>query len=218
MTHELKTPIAIISAAVEGMQNFNALRNKEKTDRYLETSRKELNRLNDLVTKVLHMASYEKNDIQLSKERLHIDELIQEVITSFESHSDKPLKVTFQNSSNMKFLEADPVHFRNAVSNLVDNAIKYSGEQVDVTINCFANDKCLNLSVSDKGIGIPASQITQIFEKFHRVPTGDLHNVKGTGLGLSYVKYVIEMHGGTVSVKSELNKGSEFNISLPFKA
>ncbi|MBC8054046.1 MAG: hypothetical protein H7Y13_13355 [Sphingobacteriaceae bacterium] len=218
MTHELKTPIAIISAAVEGMQNFNALDDKEKTKRYLETSRKELNRLNDLVTKVLHVASYQKNDIQLFKERIDIDELMKEVITSFESHTDKALNIRFENTSNLNYLEADPIHFRNAVSNLVDNAIKYSGEQADLIINCFTKDKCLNISIADKGIGIPSSQLNQIFEKFHRVSTGNLHNVKGTGLGLSYVKYVIEMHGGIVAVKSELNKGSEFIISIPYRA
>lgn len=215
MTHELKTPIAIISAAVEGMQNFNALQDKEKTNRYLETSRKELSRLNDLVTKVLHMASYEKKDIQLSLEKIEVDELINDIIESFKNHSDKGLNITYKNASSVKYLEADPVHFRNAVSNLVDNAIKYSGEHVDIEINCFTENKYVKFSIRDKGIGIPPSQLNQIFEKFHRVPTGNIHNVKGTGLGLSYVKYIIEMHGGTVSVKSELNKGSEFIISLP---
>ncbi len=215
MTHELKTPIAIISAAVEGMQNFNALQDKEKTIRYLETSRKELNRLNDLVTKVLHMASYEKKDIQLSLEKIEMDELMTDIIESFKNHSDKALNITYKNASSVKYLEADPVHFRNAVSNLVDNAIKYSGDQVDISINCYADGKYVKISIIDKGIGIPSSQLNQIFEKFHRVPTGNIHNVKGTGLGLSYVKYIIEKHGGTVSVKSELNKGSEFIISVP---
>lgn len=215
MTHELKTPIAIISAAVEGMQNFNALQDKEKTNRYLETSRKELNRLNDLVTKVLHMASYEKKDIQLSLEKIEVDELMNDIIESFKNHSDKALNITYKNASSVKYLEADPVHFRNAISNLIDNAIKYSGDQVDISINCYTEGEYVNISIADKSIGIPANQLSQIFEKFHRVPTGNIHNVKGTGLGLSYVKYIIEKHGGTVSVKSELNKGSEFIISVP---
>jgi signal transduction histidine kinase len=216
MTHELKTPIAIISAAVEGMQNFNALEDKDKTQRYLETSRKELIRLNDLVTKVLHMASYDKKDIQLLKEKIDLKELIQEVILSFKNHSDKKLNISYQNSSDLKYIEADPIHIRNAISNLIDNAIKYSEDPVDISVNSFEDGKYLKILISDNGIGIPSSHLSQIFEKFHRVPTGNLHNVKGTGLGLSYVKYVIEMHGGTISVKSELNKGSEFIISLPF--
>lgn len=218
MTHELKTPIAIISAAVEGMQNFNALQDKEKTNRYLETSRKELNRLNDLVTKVLHMASYEKKDIQLSLEKIEVDELMNDIIESFKTHSDKALNITYKNVSSVKYLEADPVHFRNAVSNLIDNAIKYSGEQADIEINCFKESKYVKIAIAGKGIGIPANQLNQIFEKFHRVPTGNIHNVKGTGLGLSYVKYIVEKHGGTVLVKSEINKGAEFIISLPIIA
>jgi signal transduction histidine kinase len=247
MTHELKTPIAIISAAIEGMQSFNALQDKEKTERYLETSRKELNRLNDLVTKVLHMASYEKQDIQLSKVRIEVNELINEIIESFKSHSDKVLTIKYNNSSAVKYVEADFIHFRNAISNLLDNAIKYSDEPVDILIHCvsdetcmglpltnrdeklmqassplknniFSNEKYLTISVTDNGIGIPSAELSQIFEKFHRVSTGNLHNARGTGLGLSYVKYVIEMHGGTVAVKSNLNQGSEFTISIPYKS
>jgi signal transduction histidine kinase len=217
MTHELKTPIAIISAAVEGMQSFNALQDKEKTNRYLETSGKELNRLNDLVTKVLHMASYEKKDIQLSKEKIEVNELIDEIIESFKSHTDKVFNINFANSSSVKYLEADRTHFRNAISNLIDNAIKYSNEQVDIVIHCFSDVKYLHISVSDNGIGIPSAQLSQIFDKFHRVSTGNLHNVKGTGLGLSYVKYVIEMHGGKVAVKSIQGTGSEFTISIPYQ-
>ncbi|HEX8376356.1 MAG TPA: HAMP domain-containing sensor histidine kinase, partial [Pedobacter sp.] len=217
MTHELKTPITIISAAVEGMQSFNALQDKEKTNRYLEISRKELNRLNDLVTKVLHMASYEKKDIQLSKEKIEVNELINEIIESFKNHSEKVLTIKFE-SSSVKYIEADPVHFRNAISNLIDNAIKYSDKQVDITIRCFSDEDYLSISIADKGIGIPSAQLSQIFEKFHRVSTGNLHNVKGTGLGLSYVKYVAEMHGGKVAVKSIQNAGSEFTISIPYRS
>ena len=218
MTHELKTPIAIISAAVEGMQSFNALQDKDKTNRYLETSRKELNRLNDLVTKVLQMASYEKKDIQLSKGKIDVNELVNEIIESFKNHSVKVLTIKFENSSSVKYIEADPTHIRNAISNLIDNAIKYSDEEVDITVRCFSEEKYLNISIADNGIGIPSAQLSQIFEKFHRVSTGNLHNVKGTGLGLSYVKYVIEMHGGTVTVKSIPNTGSEFIISIPYQS
>jgi signal transduction histidine kinase len=215
MTHELKTPIATMTVAIEGLQKFNALNDPDKTQRYLQTSRNELNRLNELVTKALNVAAFENNEISLVKEKIDIDSLINEVIASEKLKADKEVTINYTNQNNIKYITADQLHFRNVITNLIDNAIKYSDEPAVINMNLQQSGNKALLSVKDKGIGIPASHISQIFDKFHRVPTGNVHNVKGTGLGLSYVKYIVEAHNGSVTVKSEVNAGTEFTIILP---
>jgi signal transduction histidine kinase len=215
MTHELKTPIATITVAIEGLQKFNALNDTEKTQRYLQTSRNELSRLNDLVTKVLDIATFENKHIVLIKERINIQDLLNEVVLSEKAKTEKTTDITLNIGDNLEFVNADKIHFRNVLVNLVDNAIKYAVEPVKIKISCYKQGVNMILSVQDNGIGIPPVHINHVFDKFHRVPTGNVHSVKGTGLGLSYVKYIVEAHGGSVSVKSEMNKGSEFIVSIP---
>ncbi len=214
MTHELKTPIATMTVAIEGLQKFNALNDPEKTQRYLQTSRNELNRLNELVSKVLNMAVFENKEITLVKEKINVDEMVNDVISSEKTKTTKAVNITYTNK-DVESIEADKFHFRNVLVNLVDNAIKYSDEPADISITCYKAGNNAVFSVKDKGIGIPPEHISQVFDKFHRVPTGNIHNVKGTGLGLSYVKYIVEAHGGSVIVKSEINTGSEFIVTLP---
>jgi signal transduction histidine kinase len=215
MTHELKTPIATMTVAIEGLQKFNALNDPDKTQRYLQTSRNELNRLNELVTKTLNVAAFENNEISLVKEKIDIDTLVNEVISTEKLKADKETLITYTNKNGIKYIEADQLHFRNVIVNLIDNAIKYSAEPANIQINLLQIGDKVQLSVKDKGIGIPTSHINQIFDKFHRVPAGNLHNVKGTGLGLSYVKYIVEAHNGSVTVKSEVNTGTEFTVTIP---
>jgi signal transduction histidine kinase len=215
MTHELKTPIATMTVAIEGLQKFNALNDPDKTQRYLQTSRNELNRLNELVTKALNVAAFENNEISLVKEKIDIDALVNEVISAEKLKADKETLLTYTNKNGIKYIEADQLHFRNVIINLIDNAIKYSAEPANIQINLLQIGDKVQLSVKDKGIGIPTSHINQIFDKFHRVPAGNLHNVKGTGLGLSYVKYIVEAHNGSVTVKSEVNTGTEFTVTIP---
>ncbi|HJP62721.1 MAG TPA: HAMP domain-containing sensor histidine kinase [Mucilaginibacter sp.] len=214
MTHELKTPIATLTVAIEGLQKFNALNDQEKTQRYLQTSRNELVRLNDLVTKVLNISAFENDKIDLVKEKIDVDELLKDVIASEQLKTGKQVGINYQNNG-LTAIIADKVHFRNMLVNLVDNAIKYSGEHPKITVSCIKSGNDALISVKDNGPGIPKSHQQLIFDKFHRIPTGNVHNVKGTGLGLSYVKYIAEAHGGTVTVKSEINAGSEFIISIP---
>jgi len=214
MTHELKTPIATLTVAIEGLQKFNALNDPEKTQRYLQTSRTELSRLNELVTKVLNISAFEHDKIDLVKENINVDELIKDVIASEALKTEKKVDISYQNSG-LTNIVADKLHFRNVLVNLVDNAIKYSGDHPQIAITCSQNNKEAVFSVKDNGQGIPKSHQKQVFDKFHRVSTGNIHNVKGTGLGLSYVKYIVEAHGGTVAVKSEINAGSDFIVTLP---
>lgn len=215
MTHELKTPIATLTVAIEGMQKFNALHDPERTQRYLQTSRSELSRLNDLVTKVLNISAFEHQKITLIKENIAVDELIKEVIVSEKLKADKHVEINYINRDNITSLKADRLHLRNVLTNLVNNAIKYSNEPVRIDINLSRIDDTALFSVKDNGLGIPAAHLNQVFDKFHRVSAGNVHNVKGTGLGLSYAKYIVEAHGGNISVKSELGHGSEFTFSIP---
>jgi len=216
MTHELKTPIATMTVAIEGLQRYNAQNDPEKTQRYLQTSRNELTRLNDIVSRVLNVAAFGNDEVKLVKESIDVDELINDVIEVEKLKANKSVTIYYENKSDIKTINADKLHFRNVLVNLVDNAIKYSNEQVLIIITCYKVGDNALFSVKDNGIGIPASHISQVFNKFHRVPTGNVHDVKGTGLGLSYVKYVVEAHNGSVMAESELNAGSEFIISIPY--
>ncbi len=215
MTHELKTPIATITAAIEGMQNFNALEDRGKTSRNLEISRKELKRLDVLVSKVLNMSTYEKGEINLIITKVNIAELIDEVIAAEKVKNTKAIEFTVAINQGLKEINVDRFHFRNCLANIIDNAIKYSNQPVKIEIDFTQNDHAVSGTIKDNGIGIPKSDITKVFDKFHRVAKGNVHDVKGTGLGLSYAKYIIEKHGGTLSVKSEIGNGSEFLIVIP---
>lgn len=217
MTHELKTPIAIISAAVEGMQSFKVLEDKEKTQRYLNTTRTELLRLGNMVTKILNISIYDRDEIEMVIQQVNLVTLINDVIDTERLKSNKDIVFNLNINDDLPRIHVDPTHFRNVLTNLIDNAVKYSNENVEINITCYQKRGSVYIKIHDNGIGIPSSQLKQIFDKFYRVPTGNLHNVKGSGLGLYYVKYIIERHGGNISVTSEVNKGSEFVISIPLK-
>lgn len=215
MTHELKTPIATITVAIEGLQKYNALNDPEKTQRYLQTSRNELTRLNDLVSKVLNVAAFDNKEINLVKEAINIDDLLNELISAEKLKTDKEISITYTNNSNIAVINADKLHFRNVLGNILDNAVKYSIEPVVIHIDLTKSGSNAVFSIKDNGIGISQAHIKHIFGKFYRVPAGNVHNVKGTGLGLNYVKYIVAAHGGSVAVKSEVNAGTEFTVTIP---
>lgn len=215
MTHELKTPIATVYAAVEAMQNFDALNDQKKTQNYLDISKQELQRLSDLVEKVLHIASEENEEIEIYREETDLNDVIDTIITNHQLKTNRPVQFRYDNLLGDRLVFVDKTHISNAISNLVDNAIKYSGEHPTVSIRCSIENGTLTIRVKDNGIGIPKMYQENIFDAFFRVPTGNLHNVKGFGLGLSYVKKIIMLHGGTITVTSEQEKGSEFIIHLP---
>jgi signal transduction histidine kinase len=215
MTHELKTPIATVSAAVEALQNFNALNDQRKTQTYLDISKNELQRLSDLVEKVLHIAAEEKEDIELFREETDLNEVVDNILSNHQLKAGKQLQLRYDNNLAGKTVYVDKTHLSNAINNLVDNAIKYSGEHVQLYLQTSMDNDVLRIRVKDNGIGIPKVYQGNIFDKFFRVPTGNLHNVKGFGLGLSYVQKIVEMHGGSIHVQSEPDKGSEFIIIIP---
>jgi two-component system, OmpR family, phosphate regulon sensor histidine kinase PhoR len=215
MTHELKTPLATVSAAVEAMQAFGALNDAQKTQLYLQVSRNELQRLSDLVEKVLHMAVEEKGELSLAIELINPNELIQEIVEQHRMKATKSVDFILDASSDPTWIRADRLHMGNTIHNLIDNAIKYSPEPVTIRINSRGEPQGWRFSIADNGIGIPKMYQQAIFERFFRVPTGNLHQVKGFGLGLAYVRQVVEKHGGCIEVHSEVAQGCEFVLWLP---
>ncbi|PJJ52948.1 sensor histidine kinase [Hymenobacter chitinivorans] len=214
MTHELKTPLATVSAAVEALQHFGALHDPAKTEKYLAISRQELQRLSDLVEKVLHIAVEERQTLELHPEPVQPVELVQELVARHQLRAPKPVhfQVSMPGAVPVCF---DRLHVGNVISNLIDNAIKYSREQVTIGIRGEAEGQGWRLTVTDDGIGIPRTYQEAVFDQFFRVPTGNLHAVKGFGLGLYYVRQVVERHGGRIEVRSEPGQGSEFSFWLP---
>ncbi|TND07419.1 MAG: integral membrane sensor signal transduction histidine kinase [Bacteroidetes bacterium] len=216
ITHELKTPIATVSVAIEAIQNFNAGENPEKRREYLEISQKELQRLSLLVDKVLKLSMFENNKLELNKEPVDLHALAQEVTGSMRLQFEKcqaDVDLVFE-GDDFRF-DADRLHIASVLFNLLDNALKYSGDRPVIRITLRDKGKELELEVRDNGIGIPPAYTKKIFEKFFRVPQGDRHNVKGYGLGLSYVAGIVQKHGGTIGVDSSAGKGSSFTITLP---
>ncbi len=216
ITHELKTPIATVSVAIEAMKNFNALQNPERTQEYLGIAGQELNRLSLLVDKVLRLSMFETQQVELKYEWFDIKELLEEVMNSMQLQFQKfGADVRLETTGEDFTMMADRMHITSVLYNLLDNALKYSKGKPEINISIQATEKEITLTVKDNGIGIPASYKDKVFDKFFRVPQGDKHNVKGYGLGLSYVAHIIAGHKGTVNAESEEGKGTTFIIKLP---
>lgn len=216
VTHELKTPVATVSVALEALKNFKALDDPKRTTEYLEIAQNELNRLTLMTDKILKTSVYEDLGIDLRKDNIDLDEIIEQVLGSMKLVFEKRrTKLSYQKSGTDFHFHGSHTHLTNVLYNLVDNALKYSEENSSLDISLKSSDDSFQLIVSDSGPGIPQEYQKKIFEKFFRVPSGDVHNIKGYGLGLSYVAGVVKSHGGNISVQSEVGKGSAFIINLP---
>jgi two-component system, OmpR family, phosphate regulon sensor histidine kinase PhoR len=215
ITHELKTPIATVSVAIEALRSFNATIDPSKTKEYLDISAHELQRLSLLVDKVLKLSMFEKKEMDLQYEPLDLKALVEEVTTSlrlqFERHNATVNIIAEGDTS----LVGDRLHLVSVIFNLLDNALKYSQTEPDITIHINGSEEQVKLVITDKGIGIPEEYHEKVFEKFFRVPTGNIHNAKGYGLGLNYVAHVVEKHKGSIKVESVEGEGSNFKITLP---
>lgn len=210
ITHEFKTPIATVSTAIEAIENFNVLDDKEKTQKYLSMSSLQLKKLHQMVEKLLETATLDSENLILNKEQIDVIDLVSRIATKHELLTAK--KISFSSNVDSKVLNIDLFHFENAVSNLIDNAIKYGGDTVEITINTVLNTT--EISVADDGNGIEKSQQEKIFDKFYRVPKGNQHDVKGFGIGLYYAKKIIEKHEGEIQLVSN-NSNTVFKISIP---
>ncbi len=215
ITHEFKTPIATVSAAVEALSDFGVTENKEQTSRYLGHSKNELQRLSGLVDQLLNISIYENGRATLKPEQIKLEEAVQIIVQSHLVAAVKPIHFSFQNNTGITFIKADKVQFHHAINNVVDNAIKYSDNPVTIAVECSLKDNFLILSISDNGNGIPPKEIPFVFDKFYRVKKGNHHAVKGYGLGLNYVKNILQLHGGWCTLKSKLGQGSVVSLAWP---
>ncbi len=216
MTHELKTPISTISLSSEVLMKDGISKEPERIHQYAKIIKSENERLKNQVERVLQLATLDKDDLELRKEEVDIHEVIRNAVESFKlTLQERNGALSCELSADQYFVTGDPVHLANIVHNLIDNAIKYSINDPEIRINTSNSDRTLIIAVSDNGIGLDKENAQHVFEKFFRVHTGNIHNVKGFGLGLYYVRSMTKAHGGNVSVKSQLGKGSTFNIQLP---
>jgi signal transduction histidine kinase len=216
MTHELKTPLATVSAAVEALQDFGALHDPQRTEAYLTIARQEVHRLASLVDTVLRIAVEERKGhlLVLHPEPVRLAELVATIAARHQQLGTKSVQVDVAIASTDTLL-LDPLHLTGVLHNLLDNAVKYSGERVSIRIAGRPAAGGWQLTVADNGLGIAPGYQAAVFEQFFRVPTGNLHPVKGFGLGLYYARQVIVSHGGHLSLRSAPGRGSEFIIWLP---
>ncbi len=216
MTHEFKTPIATISLATDALNNPKVIQDQGRIQYYSGIIREENKRMNKQVEKVLQMAQLERKDLQLNTEALCIHDVIQQAVSMLSLQvEDRGGKISTYFSADQCFTQADEVHMANVFFNLIDNANKYSDTQPEINLYTFNHQDRIIIEISDNGKGMKPETIRHCFDKFYRESTGNRHDVKGFGLGLSYVKEIIDMHQGDIRVKSEINKGTTFEISLP---
>ncbi|WP_130736613.1 sensor histidine kinase KdpD [Flavobacterium sp. J27] len=210
ITHEFKTPITTIATALEGMSNFNPTNDLEKNKKYISISKNQLIKLESMVEKILETAILPTEDLNVSYEEIDFIPLLNGIIEKYKTITNKEL--SFITTENKVYFLGDPFYLENVFSNLIDNAIKYGGDTI--TIKCIKEHNNIIIDVEDNGNGIPKAEEKTIFEKFYRIPTGNLHDVKGYGIGLYYSKEIIHKHSGTLALIS--TNPTIFRITLPY--
>ena len=209
MTHELKTPIAIAYSANDALLNYDTSNDPDKKTKYLTIANKQLKRLGELVENILAMSMERRKTMKLRPEDIQLREFVEEIAAAQRMRGDKDITINVNVADNI-VVEADKTHLANVLNNLIDNAIKYSDESVEISISGDNNE----LSVRDNGIGIPSKSIPYLFNKFYRVPHGNRQDVRGYGIGLYYVKGIIDKMGWSIEVKSTEGKSSVFTIKF----
>lgn len=218
MTHEFKTPLSTISLAAEVLTSSDPNASADRIQKYSRIIYDENLRMRNQVDRVLQVALLDRGEFSLKKTEFDLHKLLRETVQNLcietcEDHTTVNYSLNAENPS----ITADDVHITNVIVNLVENAIKYSNGDSVIRIGTENNHQGISFSVEDNGIGMNQETLKHIFDKFYRVPTGNIHNVKGFGLGLYYVKNIVEAHGGQISVISEIDKGSRFDVYLPFE-
>jgi len=218
MTHEFKTPISTVSLACEALSDKDIKKSDDLYASYISMISEENKRLGSLAEKILQTAIIDKGDLELYQDLVDINVVIDEAIAINKMQVEiKDGVIEKQCNAQHSYVIGDHVHLLNVFNNLLDNANKYSPKRPKIIISTENTQNEIIISVSDNGIGISKTNQKKIFEKLFRVHTGDVHDVKGFGLGLSYVKFIVERSNGRIQINSELNKGSEFKVFLPYK-
>jgi two-component system phosphate regulon sensor histidine kinase PhoR len=218
MTHEFKTPLATISLAVDALRNEKVVHDRIKSEYFTGIIKEENRRMNKQVETILQASLLDRQEQQLNLKPLHAHVVIQEAMENFHLQLEgKGGRSELQLNAKNDLLLADEVHFMNIITNLIDNAVKYSKENPFIRISTHSTPKNLVIRIEDNGIGMSKETQRRIFEKFYRAHTGNLHNVKGFGLGLSYVKTIVEAHRGKIKVDSVVGKGTNFTLEFPLK-
>jgi two-component system phosphate regulon sensor histidine kinase PhoR len=218
MTHELRTPLATISIAVDTLKNEKVIGSRDQVLAIGQIIKNENLRMNTQVEQILQAAQLDIDQVLKGKVELHVHEVMKKLQEKFALQVDeKNATVTYSLEATDDKVLGHPVHFVNMISNLIDNALKYAKEDIDpvIEVSTYNHKHHLVISVKDNGIGMTKETVSKIFDKFYRAHTGDVHNVKGFGLGLNYTRKMVEAHQGSIDVQSALNKGSIFKISIP---
>lgn len=213
MTHELKTPIAVAYAANDALLHFGGAQNPERLHHYLTISQQQLQRLSQLVEQILSMSMERRRSMILNKVETNVAQVVESLAAQHRLKADKPVTIKVNIAGDLT-VTTDRQHFGNIVSNLIDNAVKYSPRRADITIEAGREGSEVWITVADHGMGIAAERLPYIFDKFYRVPHGNMHEVKGYGLGLYYVKTMTEKLGGEVTVESRPGQGTTFRLTL----
>lgn len=215
MTHEFKTPLATISLAVDALKNEKVINDRAKMNYFSGIIKDENKRMNKQVETILQAALLDKQEIQLNEGEVHTHDLIHAVVNNINLPlAQKNGKMEIHLDATNDLIIADEVHFTNIINNLLDNAIKYSKEDLLIKLSTSNFNNHIRIKIEDNGIGMNKETLHRIFEKFYRAHTGNIHNVKGFGLGLSYVKTIVDAHKGKIKAESTLGKGSCFVIDL----
>jgi two-component system phosphate regulon sensor histidine kinase PhoR len=218
ITHEFKTPLSTITLACDALTNELINSKKNNRDAYVSIISDEKERLKLMVNNILQLAQLKKGQLNLYLEPCNAHDLIKQICDGF----SLLIKSNHGELKNYLYAEqntvlVDKMHFQNVITNLIENSIKYSNDNPKIAIRTENVKSNILISITDNGIGISKKNIKHIFNEFYRVPTGNIHDQKGQGLGLVYVKKIVDLHGGSISVTSDVNKGTTFHITLPIK-
>ncbi|MGB0390179.1 MAG: sensor histidine kinase [Salibacteraceae bacterium] len=215
MTHEFKTPLSTIAISTDALKKPNILEKPERLQKYVSIIQSENQRLQEQVERILQAATIEKEKVNIKNQPIEVHQLLERIIEVFKVNIEsKKGNISVNLNAENATILGDEEHLKNIFSNLLDNAIKYSPDELNVSITTKNTNDKLEISISDKGLGIAPQHQPHIFEKFYRVSTGNIHNVKGFGIGLNYVHLLVHKHNGNIFLKSQLGQGSTFILTF----